>query len=475
MSQPSSVASRDFDYDLFVVGGGSGGIRAARVAAAAGARVAVAEEKYLGGTCVNVGCVPKKIFMYGAEYASHFRQAKAFGWDLSVHGFDWKGFIAHKNAEIQRLNDIYRSLLVNSKVDLYMGRATILGSHDVTVLGKRLSAKNILIAVGGRPYKPDIPGIEHSITSDDFFFLEKLPRRALVVGGGYIAVELASILSGFGAETVLAYRGDKLLRDFDEGIREHLTQEIKERSSIDLRLRANVERILPDNQSGYRALLANGEELAADCILYATGRYPNVGGFGLENTGVTFSQQGFIDVDVCYRTRDPNIFAIGDVVGYSQLTPVALAEGTAVARYLFDKDAFHPVAYTAIPTAVFCTPSIGTVGLSEQLAEKHGYNVWIYESKFRPMRSAFSGDQAQAFMKLVVDANTDKVLGAHMVGPDAAEIIQGLAIAMNKGATKRDFDLTIGVHPSAAEEFVTMRQVVRETQPKHPHLEGTPP
>nr|EIU2692932.1 FAD-dependent oxidoreductase [Pseudomonas aeruginosa] len=373
-----------FDFDLFVIGAGSGGVRAARFAAGFGARVAVAESRYLGGTCVNVGCVPKKLLVYGAHFSEDFEQARAYGWSAGEAQFDWATLIGNKNREIQRLNGIYRNLLVNSGVTLLEGHARLLDAHNVEVDGQRFSAKHILIATGGWPQVPDIPGKEHAITSNEAFFLERLPRRVLVVGGGYIAVEFASIFNGLGAETTLLYRRDLFLRGFDRSVREHL-----------------------------------------------------------------------------HQTSEPSILALGDVIGRVQLTPVALAEGMAVARRLFKPEEYRPVDYKLIPTAVFSLPNIGTVGLTEEEALSAGHKVKIFESRFRPMKLTLTDDQEKTLMKLVVDAHDDRVLGCHMVGAEAGEILQGIAVAMKAGATKQAFDETIGIHPTAAEEFVTLRTPTR--------------
>jgi glutathione reductase (NADPH) len=448
-----------YDFDLFVIGAGSGGVRAARFAAGFGARVAVAESRYLGGTCVNVGCVPKKLLVYGAHFAEDFEQARGFGWSLGEAKFDWPTLIANKNREIERLNGIYRNLLVNSGVTLLEGHARLLDAHSVELGGKRYSAKSILIATGGWPFIPDIPGREHAIGSNEAFFLEQLPKRVLVVGGGYIAVEFASIFHGMGAQTSLLYRGELFLRGFDGAVRKHLQEELCKRG-VDLQFNSDIQRIDKQADGSLLATLEDGRTLAADCIFYATGRKPMLDNLGLENTGVELDKRGYIQVDEAYRTSEPSILAIGDVIGRVQLTPVALAEGMAVARRLFKPEEYRKVDYQMIPTAVFSLPNIGTVGLSEEQAREAGHQVKIYESRFRPMKLTLTDCQERSLMKLVVDANSDRVLGCHMVGPDAGEIVQGLAVALKAGATKQLFDETIGVHPTAAEEFVTMRTPV---------------
>ena len=449
-----------YEFDLFVIGAGSGGVRAARFAAGFGAKVAVAESRYLGGTCVNVGCVPKKLLVYGAHFAEDFEQASGFGWSLGEADFDWATLIANKDREINRLNGIYRNLLVNSGVTLIEGHAKITGPNEVEVNGQRHTAKHILIATGGWPQIPEIPGHEHAISSNEAFFLKELPKRVLVVGGGYIAVEFAGIFHGLGAQTSLLYRGDMFLRGFDGAVRKHLHEELVKRG-MDVQFNADIERIDKQADGSLKATLKDGRELITDCVFYATGRRPMLDNLGLENTGVKLDKRGFVEVDDLYQSAEPSILAIGDVIGRVQLTPVALAEGMAVARRLFKPEQYRPVDYQMIPTAVFSLPNIGTVGLSEEQAVEAGHKVQIFESSFRPMKLTLTECQERTLMKLVVDADTDKVLGCHMVGPEAGEIVQGLAIALKAGATKQHFDDTIGVHPTAAEEFVTMRTPVK--------------
>ncbi|MBD9517030.1 MULTISPECIES: glutathione-disulfide reductase [Pseudomonadaceae] len=448
-----------FDFDLFVIGAGSGGVRAARFAAGFGAKVAVAESRYLGGTCVNVGCVPKKLLVYGAHFHEDFEQAAGFGWTLGEANFDWKTLIANKNREIHRLNGIYRNLLVNSGVSLLEGHATLRDAHTVEVDGQRFSAKHILIATGGWPQVPDIPGKEHAITSNEAFFLESLPRRVLVVGGGYIAVEFAGIFHGLGAQTSLLYRKDLFLRGFDRSVREHLRDELA-RKGLDLQFNSDIARIDKQADGTLAATLKDGRVLEADCVFYATGRRPQLDNLGLESVSVELDDRGYVKVDEAYGTSEPSIHAIGDVIGRVQLTPVALAEGMALARKLFRPDEYRPVDYKLIPTAVFSLPNIGTVGLTEDEARSNGHKVKVFESRFRPMKLTLTESQERTLMKLIVDADSDKVLGCHMVGPDAGEMLQGIAIALKAGATKRVFDETIGIHPTAAEEFVTMRTPV---------------
>ncbi|WP_313739708.1 glutathione-disulfide reductase [Pseudomonas sp.] len=449
-----------YDFDLFVIGAGSGGVRAARFAAGFGAKVAVAESRYLGGTCVNVGCVPKKLLVYGAHVADELEQAAGYGWSLEEGHFDWGTLIGNKNREIERLNGIYHRLLVDSGVTLLQGHARLTGAHEVEVDGQRYSAERILIAVGGWPQVPDIPGKELAITSNEAFYLKQLPKRMLVVGGGYIAVEFAGIFQGLGSATTLLYRGDLFLRGFDGSVRNHLKEELEKRG-LDLQFNSDIRRIDKLDDGSLKATLKDGRELIADCVFYATGRRPMLDGLGLENTGVELDGRGYVRVDEHYQTTEPSILAIGDVIGRVQLTPVALAEGMAVARRLFKPEQFRPVDYQNIPTAVFSQPPIGTVGLSEEQALEAGHKVHIFESRFKPMKLTLTQSQEKTLMKLVVDAETDRVLGCHMVGPDAGEIVQGLGIALKAGATKQQFDETIGVHPTSAEEFVTMRTATR--------------
>ena len=448
-----------YDFDLFVIGAGSGGVRAARFAAGFGAKVAVAESRYLGGTCVNVGCVPKKLLVYGSHFADDFEQAEGFGWTAGKAQFDWEKLIANKNREIERLNGIYRKLLINSGVTLLEGHARLTDPNHVEVNGRIFSAERILIATGGWPKIPDIPGREHAITSNEAFFLKQLPKRVLVVGGGYIAVEFAGIFNGLGADTRLLYRGDLFLRGFDNSVRTHLVEELTKRG-LQLDFNADIARIDKQPDGSLLATLEDGRQLEADSIFYATGRRPMLDNLGLENTRVELNEKGFVVVNDNFETHEPSILALGDVIGRVQLTPVATAEGMAVARRLFKPEQYRPVDYRHIPTAVFSQPNIGTVGLTEEQALENGHKVTVFESRFKPMKLTLTQSSEQTLMKLVVDARTDRVLGVHMVGPDAGDIIQGLAIALKAGATKRLFDETIGVHPTSAEEFVTLRTPV---------------
>lgn len=449
-----------YDFDLFVIGAGSAGVRAARFSAGFGARVAVAESRYLGGTCVNVGCVPKKLMVYGAHYSEDFEQAKGYGWSSGEAHFDWPTLIANKNREISRLNGVYRKLLDNSGVTLVEGHARLRGPHEVEINGQVHTAEHIMIATGGWPQVPQIPGREHAITSNEVFFLEQMPKRVVVVGGGYIAVEFASIFNGLGADVSLMYRGELFLRGFDESVRTHLHEELAKRE-MDIRFKTEINSIEKLADGTLQLSLNDGSSFNTDCVFYATGRRPMLDNLGMDTVNVELDDKGFIKVNGDYQTTEPSIIAVGDIIGRVQLTPVALAEGMAVARRLFKPEQYRPVDYRHIPTAVFSLPNIGTVGLTEAEAMKDGYEVQVFESKFRPMKLSLTDNQERTLMKLVVDAKTDRVLGCHMVGPDAGEIIQSLAIALKAGATKQIFDDTIGVHPTAAEEFVTMRTPAR--------------
>ncbi|NVK41676.1 MAG: glutathione-disulfide reductase [Oceanospirillaceae bacterium] len=449
----------EFDFDLFVIGAGSGGVRAGRMAAAKGVRVAIAEDRYLGGTCVNVGCVPKKLYVYASHYGDDFNDARGFGWRSGRPAFDWATLRDNKKAEIARLNGVYRNLLVNSGCTLIEGRARIVDAHTVAVGDKHYSAERILIATGGWPFVPEFPGREHVISSNEVFDLERFPRRVLVVGGGYIAVEFAGIFAGLGATTHQVYRRDLFLRGFDREVREFVADEMRKKH-VDLRFNSDVERIEKRDDSSLAVYLLDGEVLEVDCVLYATGRVPNVDGLGLENVAVRQRDNGALVVNDQLQTDEPSVYAIGDVIDRVQLTPVALAEGMALVQSLYG-DGRAEVDYELIPTAVFCQPNIGTVGLTEEQArERHG-EIDVYVSNFRAMKHTLSGSDERTLMKMIVDQNTDRVLGVHMVGAEAGEIIQGIAVALKAGATKAVFDATIGIHPSAAEEFVTMRQKTR--------------
>ena len=445
----------DKDFDLFVIGAGSGGVRAARMAAGFGARVAVAEDRYMGGTCVNVGCVPKKLYVYASEYGKGFEDSRGFGWQVESPSFDWNTLRDNKQTEISRLNAIYRKLLAGVDATLLDGRARIVDPHTVAVGDRHYSAERILIATGGWPHIPDFPGSDLAITSNEVFDLEHFPQRLVIVGGGYIAVEFAGIFNGLGSRVTQLYRGPLFLRGFDADIRAHAAQEIR-KSGVDLRFETRVSAITRGG-TGLQVQLTDGAVLEADAVLYATGRKPHLQGLGLENVNVELNADGTIRVDGEFRTSEPSIYALGDVTGGTELTPVALAEGMAFARRQFGRLDASP-EYDFIPTAVFCQPNIGTVGFTEEEAKAEFGEIELYKSTFKPMKHTISGRDERSFMKLIVDKASDRVVGVHMVGPDAGEIMQGIAIAMKAGATKQVFDNTIGIHPTAAEEFVTMRE-----------------
>jgi glutathione reductase (NADPH) len=449
----------EYDFDLFVIGAGSGGVRAARMAAAMGVRVAIAEDRYLGGTCVNVGCVPKKLYVYASHYADDFSEARGFGWQSETPAFNWATLRDNKAREIERLNGIYRNMLVNSGCTLIDGRARIVDAHTVAVGSTRYSVERILVATGGWPFVPDIDGREHITTSNEVFDLDTFPRRVVVVGGGYIAVEFAGIFAGLGATTHQIYRGELFLRGFDQEVREFVAQEMRKKE-VDLRFNTDVQRIEKAADGSLLVQLKSGELLAADCVLYATGRVPNVTNLGLENVSVRQRSNGAIIVNDQLQTDEPSVYALGDVTDRVQLTPVALAEGMTLVRNLYAGQA-EKVDYELIPTAVFCQPNIGTVGLHEEQARERYGEIDVYSSSFRALKHSLSGSDERTLMKMLVDPVTDRVVGVHMVGAEAGEIIQGIAVAMKAGATKAVFDSTIGIHPTAAEEFVTLRQKTR--------------
>ncbi len=444
----------DFDYDFFVIGGGSGGVRAARIAATYGASTALAEERYLGGTCVNVGCVPKKLFVHAAHFAEDFEDAAGFGWTVGDRRFEWSRLIANKNREIERLNGVYRSVLEGAGVRIFDARATVADAHTVTIGDTSYSTRYILIATGGWPVVPEVPGAEHAVTSNEAFFLERLPERVAIVGGGYIAVEFAGIFNGLGADVVQLYRGPLFLRGFDDDVRRALAEEMTKKG-VDLRFDVNVERI-EKVAGGVRARLAGGAAVEADLIMYATGRAPNSAGLGLEQAGVTLDPRGVVVVDGYSRSSVESIFAIGDVTDRVNLTPVAIREGHAVAETLFNDNPTQP-DHADVPSAVFSQPPIGAVGLTETRARERYGAVDVYKSEFRPLKHTLSGRDERTLMKLIVDRASGRVVGCHMVGADAGEIIQGIGIAIKCGATKAQFDATVGIHPTSAEEFVTMR------------------
>ncbi len=445
-----------YDLDLFVIGAGSGGVRASRIAATHGARVAVAEELYLGGTCVNVGCIPKKLLVYASEFGELGEEAAGFGWEFGQPVFDWAKLIANKDREIARLNGIYERLLTNAGAEIIRGHAAIVGPHTVAIAGRRITAENILVATGSWPTKPEVPGAELGVTSNEAFHLTQLPRRVVIVGGGYIAVEFAGIFKGLGAQVTLVHRGAQMLRGFDDDLRIALADEMRKRG-FDLRLETNVARLERINAEELRATLTDGTEVAANLVLFATGRHPKSQGFGLEDAGVALDARGAVIVDEHWQTSVPQIYAIGDLTNRKNLTPVAIAEGHALADSLFGGRP-RTLDYENIASAVFSQPPIATVGLTEADARTRYGAVEVYRSGFKPLKHTLTGRDERALMKLVVEQQGGRVVGAHMMGPDAGEIIQGIAIAIKCGATKAQFDATIGIHPTAAEEFVTMRE-----------------
>ncbi|WP_077003319.1 glutathione-disulfide reductase [Variovorax sp. KK3] len=445
-----------FDFDLFVIGGGSGGVRAARMAAQRGARVALAECAELGGTCVNVGCIPKKLYSYAASYADAFTESEGYGWQFdSPPRFDWNVLKANRAKEIRRLNGIYRSLLEGAGVTLIQGWAQLADAHTVQVGDRRCTARHLLIATGGMPFVPEVAGREHVVVSDAMFDLDPFPKRLLVVGGGYIACELASIFNGLGAKVTQLQRTAHLLNGFDEDVRQFLAKEMG-RVGIDIRFNCEID-MITRLDSGLCALLSRGQRVESDAILYATGRVPNTQGLGLEAAGVELDERGGVVVDKHYRSSVPSIYAVGDVSTRQQLTPVALAEAMAVVDALFGAGP-RTLDYEFTPTAVFTHPNIGTCGFTEAEARAKFGKLDIFSSEFKALRHTLSGSGERTFMKLIVERKTDRVVGLHMVGPEAGEIVQGFAVAMRAGATKQVFDRTIGIHPTVAEEFVTMRE-----------------
>ena len=456
-----------FDYDLFVIGAGSGGVRASRIAAGFGARVAVAEHHRVGGTCVIRGCVPKKLLVYASHFHDDFQDAAGYGWTVGPSHFSWPTLIANKNREIVRLEGIYAKLLEGSKVTVLRGRATVMDGNTVEFDGRRITAANILVATGGWPNMPKIPGIEYCITSNEAFELAVQPRRVLMVGGGYIAVEFAGIFRGLGSEVTLSYRGEQILRGFDDDVRHHLAQEIGKKG-IRIELRSTVQSVEKLEGGSLRVTLLTADGMRSvecDAVMYATGRLPATQGLGLDGAGVNLDKDGGVIVDEHGRSSIASIFAVGDVTNRIALTPVAIREGQAVATTLFGGGASVRVDHSDVPSAVFSQPPVGTVGLSESQALERHEEIHVYKADFRPMKATLSGRDERTMMKLVVDAASQRVLGAHMVGGDAPEIIQGIGIAVKAGLTKQQFDATVGIHPTAAEELVTLREkrVVRKS------------
>ncbi|HEX4078314.1 MAG TPA: glutathione-disulfide reductase [Rhizomicrobium sp.] len=450
--------SSKYDFDLFVIGGGSGGVRAGRLAAQAGARVAIAEEYGFGGTCVIRGCIPKKLFVYASHFGEDFEDCAGFGWTVPERRFDWNVLVANKNKEIARIEGLYRENVEKAGAEVIMERAEFEDAHSIrlTKSGRRISAERFLIATGGYPAKDmgGAPGAEHCITSNDAFYLEKFPRRIVIAGGGYIAIEFAHIFHGLGAEVTLVYRGPKLLRGFDDDMRDALTQ-----SSIKRGIRVVLDRTFRkvERRGGeVFAFTDKDEMLEADEVMLAIGRVPNTGGMGMDKIGVELGRRGEVRVDEFSRSNLHHVWAVGDVTDRIALTPVAIHEAMAFVKTVFEDDP-TPVDHTNVPTAVFSQPEIGTVGLTEADALAQGFAIDVYKSSFRPLKNTLSGRDERALFKLVVDARTGRLLGCHLFGPEAAEIIQVVAVAMKMGATKAQFDATIALHPSVAEELVTMR------------------
>ena len=445
------------DFDLFIIGAGSAGVRAGRMAAGMGKKVAVAESRYLGGTCVNVGCVPKKLFVYASEFPHVQAEAKGFGLDIQLNQFHWPTLRDNKTKEIERLNGIYKNLLDNSGVTTLWGHAKLVGPNSVEVDGTVYSSEKILLATGGWPTKPDIPGKEHLITSNEIFYLDQFPASAVVIGSGYIAVEFAGILNGLGCDTQIASRSGRLLRGFDESTRSIAQREILKKG---LNLIAEQPSAVVKNDNGFEVQFASGLKTQVELVVCATGRTPNIENLGIQEQGISLDSKGFIAVNEQYQTNVESVYAMGDLIDTAQLTPVALEEAMTFLRQQYKGDA-SALNYDNIPTAIFSQPCMATVGLSEESALQNGMDIDVYESEFKALKHTLSGSDERTYMKLIVDKKTDVVVGAHMLGEHASEILQGIAIAIKAGATKAHFDATIGIHPSSAEEFVTMRTPVK--------------
>ncbi len=453
-----------YDYDLFVIGGGSGGVRGARMAAATGARVGLAEMDRFGGTCVIRGCVPKKLLGYAAHFSEDFEDAAAYGWQVGARSFDWPTLIANKDKEIARLEGIYQKLLNDAGVSIHRGRARFIDAHTLAVGEERITARHILIAVGGHPVVPDIPGHDYGFTSDQAFHLGTLPKRIVVVGGGYIAVEFAGIFNGLGAEVTQLYRGEQILRGFDDDVRDTLAEEIRKKG-VDLRCHANPARIDQQGDGSLLVTLESGETIETDGVMFATGRRANTSGLGLDRAGVKFTHDGFVLVDDYSKSNVDSIHAVGDVTNRVQLTPVAIAEAMAFVDTVF-RGSPQAADHHNVPSAVFSQPPVAVVGLREGEAAERGHRLEVYRTSFRPMKHTLTGRDEKTMMKLIVDADSRVVLGAHMVGLDSPEIMQGLGVAVKAGVTKEIFDATIGIHPTSAEEFVTMRTPLRTVERK---------
>lgn len=447
--------SSEFDFDLFVIGGGSGGVRAARMWAGEGNKVAIAEDTHWGGTCVNVGCVPKKLFVYASHFSHDFEDAQAYGWNVGETSFDWSRLISNKNKEIERLNGIYTNMLGNANATLINGRARILGPNQISVGDKVYTAERILIAVGGKPFIPEFPGSEHAISSDDAFFLDEFPESIVMVGGGYIALEFACIFSGLGSKVDLIYRGDLFLRGFEQDLREKLADEMQ-KQGINLHFNEQISEISKSDEGKKHSRLQSGQVLVSDQVFYATGRIPRTEDLWPSDMDIETKPNGAIIIDSNFQTSVSSIYALGDVVGNMALTPVATAEAMSFLRHLRTGEDIH-FDYSNIPAAVFTSPNLSTVGLTEQQAIDQEFDYEVYETGFRHLKHTLTGRDERIYMKLIVDKPSDKVIGAHMMGPEAGEVIQSVAVAIKAGATKAVFDQTIGIHPTMAEELVTLR------------------
>ncbi|MEE2674374.1 MAG: glutathione-disulfide reductase [Myxococcota bacterium] len=452
----------EYDFDFFVIGAGSGGVRAARMAASLGKRVAVAEDRYLGGTCVNVGCIPKKLLVYASHVAEDFADAvRGYGWTVGEPSFEWATLIDRKNSEIERLNGIFESLLDGAGAERVWGRATLAGPHQVALPDRTVTAEHILVATGGWPEVPDIPGKELAITSNEVFHLEQRPGHILIVGGGYIAVEFAGIMNGLGARVTQLYRGPLFLRGFDDDVRKVLAEEIRKKG-VDLRFDTNLTAIEERSGGGLRATLTDGTSIDTDQILFATGRKPNSANLGLEEVGVVLDANGAIVVDEYSQSSVPSIHAVGDVTDRIALTPVALHEAMCLVATLFEGKPTAPV-HENVPAAVFSQPAVGTVGITEAEARERSADIDVYRSRFRPLKHTLTGSDETMMMKIVVARSSDRVLGIHVVGAEAGEITQGFAAAIKCGVTKAQLDSTVGIHPTSAEELVTMREPLTDT------------
>ena len=448
----------DFDFDLFVIGGGSGGVRAARMSASYDAKVGLAEEYRYGGTCVIRGCVPKKLMVYASQFSDAFEDAAGFGWSVGDTSHDWSNLIANKDTEIDRLEGIYTNILDNNDVTHFRSRAVVVDPHTVKLAdGRTFTTKHILVATGGTPFVPEFPGSEHAITSNEIFHLTEMPKRAIIVGGGYIASEFAGILNGLGADVTQVYRRELILRGFDDEVRQHVSDEMASKG-ITFRYNADIAQI-EKTDDGLKVTFQDGTDQMADQVLYATGRIPNTAGLGLEDAGVALGKKGEIIVDAWSQTNIPSIYAVGDVTDRLALTPVAIREGAAFAETVFNATPTK-ADHALVPTAVFTQPEIGTTGLTEEQARAEG-DIEVYSAAFRPMLATLSGRQEKMLVKMIVAKDTQKVLGVHIIGHSAGEMIQLAGIAVKMGATKADFDRTVAVHPTAAEELVTMKTPVR--------------